>query len=377
MRRKQKIMLAVIIAGFLAIAGLYGIEAVGRESGGNNISWFRQAEETFYLNPGMGEKTLSRNQWDLFQKEMKNMPPEELSSFRLGMHKILMEDAHARHIDVPHHVSPYDENKRDVKLNTDNNAFIRLVAGTTTGAKSGRATSITRGSISAGAATGLSGGSTPVTGSSGAASGSLGGTASMGSGSTPVTGSAGIVSGLSGGTAAFGAFGQAAPANLTSTPVTGSSGSVGGTAALSSFNPVAAFSTTSTPTAQQTANAAAAALLAASSPPVITTTPNQSDISPVVPAMGLEGRAPINDCGPQAAMNIQYIPVPVAAPSQVSRPSVSSGIVTSRDADRMFGSNPTTSTRRSVGTYDDSRGAIFHYDFEIGGGNRDRDRNDW
>ncbi|MEM5788431.1 MAG: hypothetical protein AAGU11_14045, partial [Syntrophobacteraceae bacterium] len=58
-----------------------------------------------------------------------------------------------------------------------------------------------------------------------------------------------------------------------------------------------------------------------------------------------------------------------------SRRATSRGFVSSRDAESMFPGSPLFSTRRSVGSYDDTRGPIFSHDFDVG--RFDGDRNDW
>ncbi len=421
MNLKIEIGLAMVVACLLTLAGLNSMGIAAHVAGKADKSWARQAEELFYLSPGTGEKVLSRSQWDEYKEKIANMDPERLASFRLETHMALMGSFHDRHPVSPTLV-PNQGTQADVKFNPGMKLFLKPIAAraaagsgsSPTGARAAATGAIPAASGANPSGAASLGGSTPVTGTSGAASGSIGGTGALVGIPTPTTGTSGTASGSIGGTAALGSFNpspfaptapaatagagssaqsltaatQAAPAtapSLTavspaalgstaatsalegSVPVTGSSGTLsgapGGTAALGGFTgapgttAIAGSGTTST-AQSPTAVTGTAGVIAST---------NLSTLGAALPQTATMGSGSVPMQGAAEC----------AAPVQMSAPAAINGVVTSRDADRMFGVDPTTSTKRSVDSYDDSRGAIFHRDFDIGGGNRDMDRNYW
>jgi hypothetical protein len=258
MTSKTKTGLAVVIAGFLASLLLFGA-APGRNSADAKADWIQQAEQTFYLSPGMGEKLISRDQWDRLRVKMKNMTPEQLSSFRLETHKSLMNEAHNRH-NIAEGLVPDRRIERDVSFRMGGSPVFTLIANGST----------------ADAAC-VSGGATGLT-------------------VTPGTGS------LAAGTGVF------ESRTSTASPRTSNSGFGGNTMAATS-----------------------------------------------------------GELGPFQDMSSDG--------SSFGAPLRRNRVVTSKDADTMFPSGQEYSTRRSVGEFDESRGAIFHRDFDVGVG--DSDRNYW
>jgi len=461
MKMSIKYSLTMVIVCLLTLAGLYGLGIAAHKASKADKSWSRQAEETFYLSPGTGEKILSRSQWDTFMKKMGSMEPEQLASFRLETHMALMGSFHDQHPTSPT-LMPNEGMRADVRFNPTMKFSLtpiaaRAAAGSGTSATAARAAASLGGSTpvtgtsgaasgsvggtgalvgiptpttgTSGPASGASGGTnafadsgTPTTGSSGTASGSIGGTAALVGTPTPTTGTSGPASGASGGTNAFADSG---------TPTTGTSGtvsgSIGGTAAFGSFSssPSTATSPAAAATAASlTAESPAAATAAAATAPSLTGVSSSALIGSSaaqtalgggsIPVTGSSGTAS-GSTGATAALgsfttsagttgvvaSTTLSPLPAALPIT---PTSGSGSVCmlpiqagaenyvpmQSNSSSEFGSaaaspntrsvrreDPTTSDRRSVDSYDDSRGAIFHKDFDIGGGNRDNDRNYW
>ena len=99
MTGKINVWPALFIAGLLTFLAFSGSGSADRKSTEYG-QWARQAEDTFYLSPGMGEKVLSQKQWTGFQTKMKEMAPEQLSAFRMEMHKALMREARDKEVEI-------------------------------------------------------------------------------------------------------------------------------------------------------------------------------------------------------------------------------------------------------------------------------------
>lgn len=90
---------ALLVAGVFVFAG--SSIAAAKKGAGKDEQWALRAEDSFYLAPGMASKLLSKSQWERYQEKMKDMPSNQLSSFRLQMHGMLMQEARDKHIDIP------------------------------------------------------------------------------------------------------------------------------------------------------------------------------------------------------------------------------------------------------------------------------------
>ncbi len=334
MKSRTKTGLAIIIAGFLAFLVLSVGAASERSGAGNKTPWFQQAEKAFYLSPGMGQKLLSRKQWEKFHNEMKEMSPERLSAFRLETHKSLMKKVHNYHTNAGWFL-PDRQSEREVIFRTDRPAVLTFVASTSTSA----AVHATAGT------TGVAHTFGAFTHGTGAITSGAGALTSGTHGITPGTGS--LTTGVGSLTPATGAI-TSEPAALT--PETGAI-----TPGIGNFttdevvikqNPVTLRAETAT--GPMTAN------------PRYPTPPPQTSGAGV----GGTAAATSSECyGSSDGSSVGAIV------------RMSGGVLTERDADRMFPSSPEYSTARSVPEFGESRAEIFHRDFDIGP--RDADRDYW
>jgi len=133
----SKILFTLTAAVFLISTGLFAAAASRKNSDEN---WEKRAEDSFYLNPGLADKVLSKNLWERYEAKMNSLPPDQLSSFRVDMHKMLMQEARDKHIEVPPvsvgHGKHVPESQAGVSMKIfDTKADVRLllVAGVRTG----------------------------------------------------------------------------------------------------------------------------------------------------------------------------------------------------------------------------------------------------
>jgi hypothetical protein len=91
-----KTFLTIMVAALLISSGLFAAASTQKDK-----SWGKKADDSFYLSPGLAEKLLTQAQWDRYDQKMKKLPPDQLSSFRVDMHKMLMQEARDRHLEVP------------------------------------------------------------------------------------------------------------------------------------------------------------------------------------------------------------------------------------------------------------------------------------
>ncbi len=108
MKKNSMVWFALLVAGVFLFAGS-SVAAV-KKGADKTEQWARQAEESFYLAPGMASRLLSKNQWNRYQDKMKGMPEDQLSSYRLQMHGMLMQEARDKQLEIP--PVPADHGKR-------------------------------------------------------------------------------------------------------------------------------------------------------------------------------------------------------------------------------------------------------------------------
>jgi hypothetical protein len=92
-----KTLLTIMIAAFFICSGLLAAAGTWKDTDSN---WAKKAEDSFYLNPGLAKKLLTEKQWDKYEQKMNSLPPDQLSSFRVDMHRMLMQEARDRAIEV-------------------------------------------------------------------------------------------------------------------------------------------------------------------------------------------------------------------------------------------------------------------------------------
>jgi hypothetical protein len=132
-----KILFTLTAAVFLISSGLFAAATTRKNNG---ETWEKKAEDSFYLNPGLAEKVLTKNLWERYEQKMNNLPPDQLSSFRVDMHKMLMQEARDKHIEVPpvstEHGKHVPESQAGVsfkRFDTKPDARLLLVAGPSAG----------------------------------------------------------------------------------------------------------------------------------------------------------------------------------------------------------------------------------------------------
>ncbi len=69
--------------------------------------WERQAEESFRLGPGMGQRLMTQEEWQQYQEKIRTMTPQERASYREEWHKKLVERARERGISMPETPGPH------------------------------------------------------------------------------------------------------------------------------------------------------------------------------------------------------------------------------------------------------------------------------
>jgi hypothetical protein len=69
-------------------------------------TWERQAEQNFYLGPGMGRRLMTQEEWQEHWKKMQSMSPEERQKYRVEWHKKMVERARERGITMPETPGP-------------------------------------------------------------------------------------------------------------------------------------------------------------------------------------------------------------------------------------------------------------------------------
>lgn len=92
--------------GFLFLAVVAGISTSAQAQ--SEPEWQRQAEDNFYLRPGMADQLMTKHEWEQHWKEMQNMGPQQQAQYRQEWHVKMMQRAREKGIDVhggmgPHH----------------------------------------------------------------------------------------------------------------------------------------------------------------------------------------------------------------------------------------------------------------------------------
>lgn len=100
--------------GVLTLAGLLVLPALSpmRDAQAQGARpWGQQAEENFYLGPGMGPRLMTEQEWQEHRKKMQSMSPEERQKYREEWHKKMVERARERGIAMPEMPGPYGPGK--------------------------------------------------------------------------------------------------------------------------------------------------------------------------------------------------------------------------------------------------------------------------
>ena len=95
--------------GVLTLAGLLVLPALSpmRNAQAQGARpWGQQAEENFYIGPGMGPRLMTEQEWQEHRKKMQSMSPEERQKYREEWHKKMVERARERGITMPETPGP-------------------------------------------------------------------------------------------------------------------------------------------------------------------------------------------------------------------------------------------------------------------------------
>lgn len=82
--------------GFLFLAVVAGISTSAQAQ--SEPEWQRQAEDNFYLRPGMADQLMTKHEWEQHWKEMQNMGPQQQAQYRQEWHVKMMQRARKREL---------------------------------------------------------------------------------------------------------------------------------------------------------------------------------------------------------------------------------------------------------------------------------------